>query len=243
MLDGRIMKKQISTIYIVCVHLLLGVVQRVREKINFVIAHTDNISFFNIILSYHSRMDDNVPDGAVVFIGDSITQALCVSAIAPVSVNYGIGGDTTFGVLQRLPTYRSIFRASAVVFAVGINEMNYRSNDKILCNYSTIAESVPKNIPVIFSAVLPTDESVCKKDISNDCIKALNADLEAITLELENLFFVNAGPLLIDSQGNLADEFHVGDGLHLNPKGNIILIRELQKAIEWVRQSAVLDKE
>ncbi|MBT6048531.1 MAG: hypothetical protein HOI47_00660 [Candidatus Scalindua sp.] len=237
------MKKHIAIVYIACVHFFLGIVRRVRGKINFVIAHTDNISFFDVILSYHSRMDDNVPDGTVIFIGDSITQALCVSAIVPVAVNYGIGGDTTFGILRRLPTYRSICRASAVVFAVGVNDMNYSSNEKILCNYLAIAESVPNNITVIFSAVLPISENVCTKDIRNDCIKALNSGLRAITLKFENLFFVNAGPLLIDSQGNLADEYHVGDGLHLNPKGNIILIRELQKAIEGAKQYAALDKE
>ena len=40
-------------------------------------------------------MDSLVPVGATVFIGDSITQGLATSAVVPLSVNYGIGGDTT----------------------------------------------------------------------------------------------------------------------------------------------------
>jgi lysophospholipase L1-like esterase len=40
---------------------------------------------------------------------------------------------------------------------------------------------------------------------------------------------VDAGHFLVDVQGNLADEYHDGDGVHLNPKGNGIWIRELQK--------------
>jgi lysophospholipase L1-like esterase len=52
---------------------------------------------------------------------------------------------------------------------------------------------------------------------------------------------VDAGHFLVDVQGNLADEYHDGDGVHLNPKGNGIWIRELQKTIMSAQQGAALD--
>ena len=241
------MKKRIIYAYIVCIHLLLGVVllksyffQCAEHKQGSSQAATTQpeiTQHFKRMLRYHARMDGNVPDGAVVFIGDSITQGLCVSAVAPSSVNYGIGSDTTVGVLQRLPAYKSINRASAVVIAIGINDMRLRSNEDILRNYSAMVEQIPKDMPVIFSAVLPLDQEI--RDYwqgMNDRIKALNAELEGLTEKSENLFFVDAGAILVDDQGNLADEYHDGDGVHLNPKGNAIWIQHLQKAIEKAQQ-------
>ena len=247
------MKKRLTITYILCIHLILGFVlfksdfiQRVESKILFgQYTKPKFTEHFNAMLDYHSRMDGNMPDGAVVFIGDSHIQGLCVSAIVPSSVNYGIGGDTTAGVLQRLPNYKSIGRASAVVIAIGINDMKFRSNEEILHNYSAIAGQIPENIPVIFSAVLPIDEEARDdwQGRNQDRIRSLNSELENLTREYENYFFVDGGALLTDAQGNLADEFHDGDGLHLNSKGNAIWIQQLQMIIAISQQSAVDDKE
>jgi hypothetical protein len=115
---------------------------------------TEITDYLNRIFSYHIRMDGNIPDGAVIFIGDSLIQSLCVSAIACPSVNYGIGGDTTVGVLHRLPFYHSITRASVVVLSIGINDMKYRTNEEILSNYKIIINKIPHKVRIIFSALL-----------------------------------------------------------------------------------------
>jgi len=238
------MTKRITSTSIVCIHLFLclvfltsGCSQHVDQKSDTTPTKktpSEITQHFKRMLCYHARMDGNVPDGAVIFIGDSITQGLCVSAIACPSVNYGIGSDTTVGVLKRLPSYKSIQRASAIVIAIGINDMRYRSNEDILRNYAAIAKQIPEDVPVIFSAVLPIDEEVRDQwqGRRRARIKALNADLETLTKQHENLFFVDAGPLLVDENGNLADQYHVGDGVHLNTAGNAIWIEELRRAIE-----------
>jgi lysophospholipase L1-like esterase len=239
------MKKYIIITYIVCVHAILGLVllqdyagkrtdkpaiakQEIKSEIT---------EHFHHMVRYHSRMDGNVPSGSVVFIGDSITQGLCVSAVVPTAVNYGIGYDTTVGVLQRLPVYNSIKRAGAVVVAIGINDFKLRTNEDILHNYSIIAERIPENVPVIFSAVLPLDEK-CFFDCQgwNQHIRNLNADLKTFCDGSRNHFFADAGPLLLDAQGNLAAEFHDGDGIHLNSRGNAICVGELQKSLKNVQQ-------
>jgi lysophospholipase L1-like esterase len=162
---------------------------------------------------------------------------LPVSAVANPAVNYGIESDTTVGVILRIPTYNSIEKARAVVIAIGINDMKYRSNGNILHNFKEIARQIPSYVPVIFSAILPVDLEVRDEwhGISNDRIRKLNSKLKDITETSDNLFYVNAGSQLIDKKGNLADEFHNGDGVHLNPQGNAIWISKLQNAIEIIR--------
>ncbi len=235
------MYKQFKIAYVLCIHILLVVVllksdfiERVEHKIG-ISGQPEITVHFNRMLSYHSRMDANVPRGAIIFIGDSITQGLCVSAVITPSVNYGIGSDTSFGVLQRLPVYKSIANASAVVIAIGINDFIFRSNIEILKNYTLIVEQIPKRVPIIFSAVLPLDEKIHAKKwqgVNQNRIKNLNSKLKDLTAKFANTFFVDASPLLVDGEGNLSNAYYMIDGIHLNSQGNAIWIQELKKALE-----------
>jgi lysophospholipase L1-like esterase len=246
------MKRRIGVIYLVGIHVLLATVLLKSDFIDRVqatlgIQQTDLspeiTEHFQRMLRYHRRMDGNVPDGAVIFIGDSITQGLCVSAVVSPSVNYGIGSDTTLGVLQRLADYKSVNRASAVVLAIGINDMKRRSNEEILKNYRSIIEHIPKTIPIVISAVLPLDEELDQEwqGRNQDRIKGLNSSIESLANRDSRIFFVNVGPLLVDASGNLADQYHDGDGVHLNSEGNAIWIDVLRAGIQKAQQSSALD--
>lgn len=244
------MKKKAALIYIACIHIFLAIVliktdftERVANRIGLRISRsfpeiTEN---YKRMLLFHRRMDGNVPNGAVIFIGDSLTQGLCVSAVASPSVNYGIGNDTTVGVLNRLSEYPSIERAGAVVLAIGINDMERTPNEEIIENYRKIIEQMPKGVPVIVSAVLPIDEKARDQWFgrSRQRIMDLNADLARLTTQGSFLLFVDAGPLLLDKTGNLSDEYHDGDGVHLNSKGNAIWIGALKKGLQETRKWAV----
>lgn len=194
---------------------------------------------FERMLNYHARMDGNVPAGAVIFIGDSLVQGLCVSAVACPAVNYGIGSDTTIGVLQRLPAYPSLARAGAIVLAIGVNDFRRRPNGEILAHYRQILATLPGNAPVVINAVLPQDEAVRPewRDRNTGRIQPLNRELEHLAASDPRWSFINVGPSLVDAAGNLRDEFHVGDGVHLNAAGNAIWIRGLKEAVTRVRRS------
>jgi lysophospholipase L1-like esterase len=239
------MKKRIILAYAIGIHMLLGVVllksdfiQRVQYKLGVRTSQSEITDHFHRMLSYHSRMDGNVPNQSVIFIGDSITQGLCVTAVANPSVNYGVGNDTTVGVLQRLPVYRSLEKASAVVIAIGINDMRYRSNDKILYNYRSIADKISLAVPVIFSAVLPIDEDARDEwqGVNNRRIKELNSKLKDWTETSARLRYVDAGSRLVDERGNLADELYDNDGVHLNSLGNAIWIQQLRESVNDAQQ-------
>ncbi|MBD3337195.1 MAG: hypothetical protein GF355_16910, partial [Candidatus Eisenbacteria bacterium] len=229
--------------YLVGIHLFFGLVllksdfiQRAGRKLGVAPveeARPRSTSHFQRMLPYHSRMDKNLPDNAVIFIGDSMVQGLSVSAVAAPAVNYGIGGDTTSGVLARLPAYDSLKKARAIVVAVGINDMEIRDNAGILSNYAEILRRLPEDVPVIISAVLPVDEEIRTdwRGWNRDRIAPLNSELARLAHGSRNLHFVDAAPLLVDPRGNLAGELHVGDGLHLNPQGNAVWIEVLRAAV------------
>ena len=240
------MGKLILVAYLISVHILLAIVLiksdfivRVSRKFGSrqTVSSHEMTDQFRMMLRLHRRMDENVPDGAVIFIGDSITQGLCVSAIACPSVNYGIEADTTLGVLQRLPYYRSICRASVVVLSIGTNDMVSMSNEEIIENYNSILNKISKRIPIVLNAVLPIDEESRDdwRGRNQKRIKSLNQCIKKISTENNMMFFVDAGPLLVDDFGNLDDRYHVGDGVHLNSKGNAILIDALKAVINRVK--------
>jgi len=240
-------KRKLLVVYLIIIHILLAFILLKSDFISQVHSRlvSNNITseltpHFNRMLTYHKRMDGNVPDGAVILIGNSITQGLAVSAVFPKSVNYGIGSDTTIGVLERLSDYKSISRAKAIVIAVGVNDLSRRNNDEIIKNYKKILNKLPNNIPVIASAVLPVDEIIKNKTGRNNRISDLNVALDSLCENYINVHFVNPSKLLIDSDNNLSTLYHVGDGVHLNTKGYNILINELRKALKNAYQSHAL---
>jgi lysophospholipase L1-like esterase len=190
------------------------------------------------MLRYHRRMDANVPDHAVVVIGDSLVQGLCTDAIAQPSVNYGIGSDTTVGVLGRLAAYQdSMRRASAAILAIGVNDLLHRDNPEILANYRRILEAIPPGPAIVCSALLPINERTYPRPspVRNARIQDLNAGLRTLCAENPRWHFVDAGPQLVDAEGNLLANLEDGDGIHLNPAGNRLWIEALRSALRNAR--------
>jgi lysophospholipase L1-like esterase len=242
------MRKKFLIGYVIFVHLFLLVVlvksdfiTRVGYRFGLIRHFGPEITqHFERMVRYHERMDANVPDGAAIFIGDSITQGLCVSAVVTPSVNYGIGSDTTVGVLKRLPEYRSLERASVCVMAIGVNDLQRRGNEKILKNYSSILQAIPQQLPLVISSVLPVDERI-RENLAgtNTRIKELNSGLQALCeAQSPNCTFVDPGSKLIDPSGNLRKEYDDGDGVHLNGAGNSIWIQELKGVIKRAQPRA-----
>ncbi len=230
--------KIIFITYLVMVHVFLGliivktdIVSRIQAKLGFEVLNDELTPHYHMMLAFHRRVDQNVPDNSVIFIGDSLIEGLAVSAVSPESINFGIGLDTTVGVIRRLPFYKSISRAKAVVIAIGINDLKRRDTEEILKNYEKIIGLIPSTIPILFSAVLPVDELVSKNMGFNERILKLNKGLSKICVKNPRLYLLDIGPLITASNGNLLNSYNIGDGIHLNSLGNEIWISNLKK---WV---------
>jgi lysophospholipase L1-like esterase len=224
-------------VYLSLIHLLLGLVLYKsdfieRARLHFGALKPEITIHYQTMLSHHRRMDDLVPAHAVIFIGDSITQSLAVATVAPNAVNYGIGSDTTLGVLNRLPLYRSLSRADVIVLQIGVNDLKRRGDEAIIANYKQILEHLPKQARVIVNAIHPVDEVFWGGGGANRRIKHINLGFRRLADQNESWIYCDAGKQLSGKEGNLQSDFHIGDGVHLNAKGYRIWIEALKAVIE-----------
>jgi len=124
----RLILSLLSVLFLVLVSIVILAPSKALERFRGLFKQPNELTpHYHQMVTFHSHMDGNVPDDSVIFIGDSLTQGLCVSAVACPSVNYGIGNDTTLGVLQRISQYESIQRAKVVVIAIGINDWRFQT--------------------------------------------------------------------------------------------------------------------
>lgn len=178
---------------------------------------------------YHAMVDPGVGLGAAVFIGDSHIQGLWTDSVAERSVNYGIGGDTTFGVMQRLHDYASLGRARLVVLAIGGNDPSYRNDGAVIANYRAIRAALPPRGCLVVAVVLPVRESARTE------LRDRTAHITAINQGMRDVFgdraaIADANTSLADPDGMLRREYDSGDGVHLSPAGYVVWARSLREA-------------
>lgn len=226
-------RKKLTVLYLVLLHLVLVVVllksdflERLGEYFN-ITEPPVSLSFYDLTTTYHYSMDDNIPELATLFIGDSHIQGMAVISVTPDAVNFGIGGDTTAGVLERIQNYTSLTRAKAVVLAVGINDLGRWDNEQFIANYEKVLNSMPEGLMTVVTAVLPVDERVQNVTVQNERINAINEKLAQLVANYDQAIWLDLTERLVNSNDNLKSEYHVGDGIHLSPAGYAIWTGQL----------------
>ncbi|MEZ5727932.1 MAG: GDSL-type esterase/lipase family protein [Burkholderiaceae bacterium] len=175
----------------------------------------------------------SVPRGAVIFLGDSMVQGLATAAVAPLGVNYGIGGETTEGLLRRLPRYHSLARAAGIVIASGVNDLSIPDESTTEANIARILDALPPGVPVVLSAILPLDSAARAGYASGNArIERVNARLRALAAVRARVRFADVPGNMRAPDGRLLARLHDGDGLHLNAAGYAKWIAALRMACE-----------
>jgi len=226
-------------LYLLGIHFVLGIAvwrsekfASVRRDLSGTSSEEARPASYEVMRRFHLIQDGNVEDGSILLFGDSLTQGLLSCRIDARAVNFGIGRDDSRGGLERMRSHGSLKRARAVVITFGINDLSIqRPVFEIVDNISQMAILAPKEAKVLVNAVLPIHEALFTK-VSNSKILELNEALDKLCETRDRLEFCNPWHLLIDENGNLADEFHNGDGLHLNSTGNEVWINELRRSLE-----------
>ena len=161
--------------------------------------------------------------GAVVFLGDSITQgwgARLEAAFPEMKVaNRGIDGDTTRGVLIRLEEDVLALDPRAVVLLIGTNDLEEGAEPEVVAgNLKLILAALKAHdprMPIVLCHVFPSSASMRRPA---DRIKALNALYLAAVKGDPQVIPLDTWSLYADANGDApAAEFP--DLLHLNDAG------------------------
>lgn len=156
----------------------------------------------------------------ILFLGDSITdEGEWSDWFSAVTIrNRGISGDTTSGVLRRLPGLLKT-PPQAIFLMIGINDLIVlgRSPDQVLSHYQQILTLIQQSAPqtqVYVQSVLPVSDTAFPG--INPKILQLNQGIAALA-EALGYRYVDLHPLFV-VDGEI-DGACTADGVHLNGEG------------------------
>jgi lysophospholipase L1-like esterase len=163
----------------------------------------------------------------LLFVGDSITdgwrnsgQTIWDQHFAPLkAANFGIGGDTTQGVLWRMQNGElDGYKAKLIVLMLGTNNINRNPNDDIVDGDRLIVEEFRKRQPqakVLILGIFP--RGVEPTNPYRASIRDINSKLAKLA-DNKNVFFMDIGDKFLTSDGTLTPEI-MPDALHPNFRG------------------------
>ncbi len=162
-------------------------------------------------------------NGAVVFLGDSITQGWgddFKGDFASVKkANRGISGDTTRGMLYRLEEDVLELNPVGVVILAGTNDLEEGATpETIASNMRLIVAKIRErhqSIPIVLCQVFPSSESKRRPSVM---IKKLNELYQSIAREERNITILDTWTLFADEKGDAKPE-EFPDLLHPNKAG------------------------
>lgn len=160
--------------------------------------------------------------GALVFLGDSITQgwgARLTKAFDTKVANRGISGDTTRGVLIRLEEDVLQLKPIGVVLLIGTNDLEEgASPETIASNLELILEMLHRHdaqMPIVLCNVFPSSET---KKRPADAIQRINKLYAAVVKQNDQVSLLDTWTLFADANGN-AKKSEFPDLLHPNQLG------------------------
>ena len=161
--------------------------------------------------------------GSVVFLGDSITQGwgdkLVPSFVGLHVSNRGLSGDTTRGVLVRLPEDVLALDPRGVVLLIGTNDLEEGATPEVIAgNVKLLIGSLHQHnpsTPVVLCAVFPSSAS---KKRPAEQIKRLNQLYRALVRDQPQVTYLDTWTLFANEQSDAKlEEFP--DLLHPNAAG------------------------
>lgn len=159
----------------------------------------------------------------LVFVGDSLTHGGDWGALLEVDgvVNFGIPGDTTADILDRLDQILSV-PATHYFLMAGINDLLRGVRvEEIVQNHDAILARMRAAQPLAvfyLQSVLPVNSQLGYFLFDNSVVRALNAELAKLENTAARIHFVDLAAALSDERGQLPAAYST-DGLHLSSAG------------------------
>jgi lysophospholipase L1-like esterase len=175
--------------------------------------------------------------GALVFLGDSITQGWgdVGSSFPGIKIaNRGISGDTTRGVLIRLKEDVLDLNPSGVVMLIGTNDLEVKAEPEVIAaNVKLIVDAFRQHnpaMPVILCQVFPSSAS---KDRPAEKIRKINLLYRKAMADEPQVTVLDTWALFANVHGDAKEE-EMPDLLHPNLIGYAKWAAALQPVLETV---------
>lgn len=177
-----------------------------------------------------------IKQGALVFLGDSITQGWgddLKGAFGKTKVaNRGISGDTTRGMLYRMPEDVLALRPTGVVLLMGTNDLEEGATPEVIAgNLKLIIKELKrsnKEMPIILCNVFPSHES---KRRSAEQIQRINVLYAEAVKGDKQVTMIDTWSMFANENGN-ARKAEFPDLLHPNASGYTMWANTLRPVLE-----------
>ncbi|WP_062077174.1 alpha/beta hydrolase fold domain-containing protein [Demequina globuliformis] len=162
----------------------------------------------------------DVPRGALLFLGDSITEQGLWSewfVDGPV-VNRGVGGERSDEVLKR--TQRELQEPAGVSLLIGTNDLTAEvEEDEIVANVDAILTLVREenvDVPIVLNSVMPRTADFRER------IESLNVRYKTLAVK-HGAVYLDLWPAFATDDGAIKQEFSLDD-LHLTGAGYAVWV-------------------
>lgn len=231
-------KKRITWIVIACVlgaALIAGAVIYVAVILPQRKAHDEQMrlvrEYYDSKVALYEHENEQYDDYEVdvAFIGDSLTDGYDLKKYYPqyVTANRGIGGDTTFGLEQRLQVSLYDLKPKVVVMLIGANNM-----DSMFDNYESILISLKENLPdskiVLLSLTAMGGEHWGRK---NELAAYNNVKIK-LYAEKYGFTFIDLFSALYDVEIGEVYEGYTVDGGHFTHEGYVVVTNQITPILE-----------
>ena len=164
----------------------------------------------------------------LMIMGDSITdgwrnggKAVYDQYYAPLkTANFGIGGDTTQGVLWRLQNGEGQgFKPKAIMLLIGTNNSGSGTSAEIAEGVGAVVLELRKDFPaakILLLAIFPRSD----KEIQKQLVAAANPIIARLH-DGEHVFYFDIGQKFLAADGTITRDI-MADGLHPTAKGYAI---------------------
>lgn len=170
-----------------------------------------------------------IPVGTPLVIGDSRIQGIDFYPRVNV-VNYGITGDTSAGMLNRLKKYAK--PTGPVFLAGGVNDIGFGSqyDRAIVENYEKMFAEAPRGVQIFVMGIFPVIERDWPGYGSR--IKTINKKLRKSCQRRRGCEYVDLWSELANPMGSARPEYMAKDGIHLNEAGATVVVNAVAKALQ-----------
>lgn len=186
---------------------------------------------FNTYADENEKYSDYEVD--VAFLGDSLTDGYNLSEYYPeyLTANRGIGGETTTGLLERMPLSVYELKPKVAVMLIGINNVQTMFDD-----YEQLLIGLTENLPNTQVIILSLTSMSGSWGERNQIAAYNNVKIKMLAEKYGFQYVDLYSPLMDLESGGIYPEYTT-DGGHLTPKGYWVLTEEIKPAIESALQT------